>query len=923
MDFNNLKVGVDSTEVRTATGDMNKLGVAGSKTGKDVKGGMDAAGQGMTTARSSANLLRNAFIALGGVMTVQQIVAYSDAWQSASNQLRLVAGESASLERIQSDLMATSNNTRASFEGTSILYTKLARSTTALNLSHEDLVGLVTTVNQSFAANGATAQEMEGAIRQLAQGLAAGALRGDEFNSVAEQAPGIMLAIADSLGMTRGELREFAAEGGITAEIVVRSLQNAAGTIEGDYDKAIRTFGNSMTIARNNAVQFIGTNDAVTESVSVLGSGLILLSENLQHADVVLAAVAATVASRMIPALVTMTGPIGIAAAAIGTLVIALENLEDVQESAFSRSVEVAAQSGLRNIEVYMSTVTKRIGELDAELIKAQEQSGHAGRTAVIRVRREIEEEKEKLNILITKRMELLKEETDVTGEAVEVDESWAKVLEMLEDRKAKNNAATSDGTEETIKAIDATNEIVQEMRDQVELTGMTEREQHILNETMKLGEQATIGQIGAVAALAGAYYDQQEATNAAEEATREYEREQKSAERESARVAREMQRQWVETRDTFADFFVDMVNNGSSAFDSLLDSFKNMIIRMAAQWIGSGIMNFIGLYNPFSGGGAIASGAAGLLGGSSGSGLGGLANVAGSVAGSGITGGFGGLLAGLGDGVAGAGVVGPPTAAGSAAGGLFSGAGAFLTNPWTIGIAAALGIGSWAHNKFDDPDNYTRSFSGFLTAPTAGADPSDLFSVNPFASGFAPTGIARNASQASANANIDGFRGVDASITELTRGLGGSIDLSRATLGGLGLDGVLGTNGTFLGQGGKTQNIEGQHDLFAGQLVDHISGLDSDLMSQLQSANTAAEIIGILQSAESSGGVESQAQAELQSQNNSEMLGQLSELVSVSKSGYAMQDEKLTQLTNYIREMSNTISEFANSGGQVANGNI
>ena len=189
--------------------------------------------------------------------------------------MRQVTTGTQELTRAQQSLVNVARDTRSNFEATANLYARLARSTTELGLSQQNLLDLTTTINQSFAASGATAEEASNAITQLSQGLASGALRGDEFNSVAEQAPGILRAVAESLNMGIGELREFAATGGITAEIVVSALQQASDTIANDFGKTVATFGQQMETARTEMTQFVGENSNVQGVISALGNAIV------------------------------------------------------------------------------------------------------------------------------------------------------------------------------------------------------------------------------------------------------------------------------------------------------------------------------------------------------------------------------------------------------------------------------------------------------------------------------------------------------------------------------------------------------------------------------------------------------------------------------------------------------------------------
>mgnify|MGYP000645726663 CR=1 FL=1 len=121
-------------------------------------------------------------------------------------------------------------------------------------------MGITKTLNNLFVSGGKPISEVNGAIRQLSQGLAAGALRGDEFNSVAEGAPKVMDALTKSLKMTRGELREFAATGGITAEILVDAVSQYSTEAQRLADATGTTFEQNMQNVNTNVTAYIGAD---------------------------------------------------------------------------------------------------------------------------------------------------------------------------------------------------------------------------------------------------------------------------------------------------------------------------------------------------------------------------------------------------------------------------------------------------------------------------------------------------------------------------------------------------------------------------------------------------------------------------------------------------------------------------------------
>ena len=94
-----------------------------------------------------------------------------------------------------------------------------------VGVSLEDIVSTYNGFNTAARISGATAVEASNAFRQLAQALGSGALRGDEFNSISEQVPGILTAISQETGVAQGKLRAYAAEGKITADVVIGALR--------------------------------------------------------------------------------------------------------------------------------------------------------------------------------------------------------------------------------------------------------------------------------------------------------------------------------------------------------------------------------------------------------------------------------------------------------------------------------------------------------------------------------------------------------------------------------------------------------------------------------------------------------------------------------------------------------------------------
>ena len=173
--------------------------------------------------------------------------------------IKQVTSSEAQLLIVRSKLLDVSKSTFSNLTGTANLYAEINRSVGALGVSEDRVLNVTKTLNNLFLAGGKSAEETAGSVRQLAQGLASGALRGDEFNSVAEGAPRILDALAQSLKISRGELRAFAATGGITSEILVTALESYSSTAQKMVDETARTFSQNSEHAKTFAVEFVGT----------------------------------------------------------------------------------------------------------------------------------------------------------------------------------------------------------------------------------------------------------------------------------------------------------------------------------------------------------------------------------------------------------------------------------------------------------------------------------------------------------------------------------------------------------------------------------------------------------------------------------------------------------------------------------------
>lgn len=226
-----------------------------------------------------AGFLTGAMVADFGRRTVQM----ADAMQNLRNKMGAVYDSSADVAQGMLDVKRISMASRSEIDSVGTLYQRMALSTKDLGVEQEKIARLTEVVANSFVISGTTGSEAANSARQLAQGLASGALRGDEFRSVSENNVYLTQALASGLNMTIGELREFSKEGGITTEVMLDLLASKEKVLETQeaIGKMTVTLGQSFTLF-SNKVSMVA--DAINQRFKVLPkmAGFVkALSDNL------------------------------------------------------------------------------------------------------------------------------------------------------------------------------------------------------------------------------------------------------------------------------------------------------------------------------------------------------------------------------------------------------------------------------------------------------------------------------------------------------------------------------------------------------------------------------------------------------------------------------------------------------------------
>lgn len=304
-----IKATADGEEsIRATAAEVEKLGAASQRAAGDaapLKAGMEQAADGSDKLAASiahaGHSMAGFVAAAAGVSGLADLtrntVELADRYGMLSARVKLATESEQEHAAAMTALFDIAQRNSASLEATAELYGKVAVSVREMGGSQADALAMTEAVSQSMRLSGASASAAEGAILQLGQALASGALRGDEFNSIAEASPRLMQALADGLGVARGELRAMAEQGKLTAEVVTQALLSQKEALASEYQQLPDTVGAALQRLRNEWMQMVGEFDQANGVTASLASGISALTTHLDDLAAVAGAVGGAVAA--------------------------------------------------------------------------------------------------------------------------------------------------------------------------------------------------------------------------------------------------------------------------------------------------------------------------------------------------------------------------------------------------------------------------------------------------------------------------------------------------------------------------------------------------------------------------------------------------------------------------------------------------
>lgn len=255
---------VDTSAIREAREELARAGAAFDSIEQNIRDANDQQQRfnhsirgGTSAADGLRQKMKGIAATVGGMIGLKQALGTSDQLAQTNARLNnalIKFNDGGSIEELEAKVMASAQRSRAYYMDTAAAVAKLGINARDAFTNMGEVIAFSELVNKSFVIGGAGVQEQSAAMLQLTQAMASGVLRGEELNSVFEQAPGIIQSIADYLDVSIGEIRAMAAEGQLTADVVKNAMFAAADDIETRFSNMPKTWAQIWTGMKNKAL---------------------------------------------------------------------------------------------------------------------------------------------------------------------------------------------------------------------------------------------------------------------------------------------------------------------------------------------------------------------------------------------------------------------------------------------------------------------------------------------------------------------------------------------------------------------------------------------------------------------------------------------------------------------------------------------
>ena len=187
--------------------------------------------------------------------SIHSYIAMSDQLKTIEGQIKNVVKSGKETKRVEEEIYAMAGRSRQSYAESANLFTSVARNASELGKSTDDILKFTEDVSNAMLLGGGSAASQQAALIQLGQALGSGTLRGDELNSIMEQAPKLAETIAKGMGTTIGSLRKLGSEGKLTAKDVFDAVRKQSDSLKKDLGNMPWTVAQATNRIRDSVAQ--------------------------------------------------------------------------------------------------------------------------------------------------------------------------------------------------------------------------------------------------------------------------------------------------------------------------------------------------------------------------------------------------------------------------------------------------------------------------------------------------------------------------------------------------------------------------------------------------------------------------------------------------------------------------------------------
>ncbi|MDL2301333.1 tape measure protein [Lachnospiraceae bacterium OttesenSCG-928-D06] len=258
---NNLNQAMDNMDVSAANESYLRLSQTVSNTERYVRDNTNEQGefnqaiqQGTNQADDLMQTIKGAVAAYVSIKTVTSALDISDELTMTTARLNMMNDGLQSTQELTNMVYAAAQDARGSFSDMAAVVAKFGNNAKDAFSSSTEVVAFADLVQKQMTIAGASTTEASNAMLQLSQALGSGVLRGDELNSIFEQAPNLIQSVADYLDVPIGQIREMASEGELSADVVKAAIFAASDEINAKFEEMPMTWGQIWTSMQNTAM---------------------------------------------------------------------------------------------------------------------------------------------------------------------------------------------------------------------------------------------------------------------------------------------------------------------------------------------------------------------------------------------------------------------------------------------------------------------------------------------------------------------------------------------------------------------------------------------------------------------------------------------------------------------------------------------